>query len=101
VRPGDRRYRAEPGIRLLDFDDEFVVFNPLSWDAHLLNEAAAAVLELLVESPRTADEIAAFLREALADAERAAADAHAQRLIEELSRLALVHAGDEETLGHR
>jgi hypothetical protein len=36
VLAGDRRYRAASGIRMLDFGDEFIVFNPLSWDAHLL-----------------------------------------------------------------
>jgi PqqD family protein of HPr-rel-A system len=102
VHLSDRRYRAAAGIRVLDFTDEFVVFNPLSWDAHLLNAAAAAVLELLAEAPRTEEEVAAFLREALLDAERAAAAEHALRLLQELTRLGLVRAVDEEsTLARR
>lgn len=97
MHPSDRRYRAVPDIRVLDFGDEVVVFNPLSWDAHLLNAAAAAVLELLIEAPRSDDDIAAFLREALHDAERNAAAEHARRLLEELTRLGLVRTIDGES----
>lgn len=84
------RFTAVPGIRSFDFGDEWVVFNPLSWDAHLLNPAAAVVLELLDGEGQTADEIAATLREVLVESEQAAAAEHAQRLIGELLGLGLV-----------
>lgn len=73
-----------------EFEDEAVVFDPLSWDAHLLNPAAIAVLELLLEAPRSEDVIAAFLREALQPEEQPQASAHAQQLISELRALGLV-----------
>ena len=83
------RYAAVPGIHSFDFGDEWVILNPLSWDAHLLNAAAATVLELLGDA-QTEAEVAATLREILVDAEQAEAPAHAHRLIGELVQLGLV-----------
>ncbi len=91
------RFAAVPGIRSFDFGDEWVVFNPLSWDAHLLNPAAAVVLELLDGEPQDAAGIAATLRDVLVESEQAAAHGHAQQLIGDLLGLGLVHAvnGDD------
>ena len=83
---------AVDGLRIRLFDDEAVVFNPLSWDAHLLNPAAIAVLELLLEAPHSADEVAKFLVVALKAEERDDAAAHAQRLTGELLSLGLVRS---------
>jgi PqqD family protein of HPr-rel-A system len=44
---------------VLRFDDEALVFNPSSWETHLLNEAGALVLDALVAGPRSIDEIVA------------------------------------------
>jgi PqqD family protein of HPr-rel-A system len=88
--PGEARFAPSDGLRLRHFDDEAVVFDPLSWDAHLLNPAAIAVLELLQESSRTEAEITAFLADALQPDEQAQAAAHARRLIDELRLLGLV-----------
>jgi PqqD family protein of HPr-rel-A system len=76
---------------LCSFDDEAVVFDPLSWDAHLLNPAAVAVLELLIEAPRSEFDVVDFLSKALQPDEQPKAPAHAQRLIGELHRLGLIH----------
>ena len=92
--PPGARFAAIDHVRVLEFEDEAVVFNPLSWDAHLLNSAAIAVLELLLEAPRSQDEIAAFLREALQPEEQPQASAHAQRLITELQALGLVRQSE-------
>lgn len=97
----DCRYRAAADVRVLDFEDEFVVFNPLSWDAHLLNAAAAAVLDLLAEAPHTEDDVAVLLKEMLLDGERDAAPEHARQLLDELIRLGLVRAVDEERVALR
>ena len=75
---------------MLDFGDEWIVFNPLSWDAHLLNAAAAAVLEQLSAQPQTEAEVTDYLRDLMIDAERAHALAYARRLIGELTQLGLV-----------
>lgn len=92
-RPGASRqphYAAVGGLRIREFDDEAVVFEPVSWDAHLLNPAAVAVLELLVEAPRTEHEVAVFLGEALSPDERSRAGEHAHRLLADLQSLGLV-----------
>src|SRR5215831_15624774 len=90
------QYAAAPGVRMLDFGEEWIVFNPLSWDAHLLNAAAAIVLEQLSAQPQTEAEVADYLRDLVVDAERAHALSSARRLIGELVQLGLVQlaAGD-------
>ena len=42
---------------VLRFDDEALVFNPATWETHLLNESASIVLDALLEGPRSVDEI--------------------------------------------
>jgi PqqD family protein of HPr-rel-A system len=85
----NHRYVAIEGIRALDFDDEWVVFNPQSWDAHLLNPAAVVVLELLGSAAQSEQEIEAYLRDVLIEAEKSAAAQHARRLLDELVQLGL------------
>ena len=86
------RYAAIEGIRAFDYGDECIVFNPLSWDAHLLNAAAASVLELLVAQAQSADEIEQYLRELLVADEQNDAAVHSRHLLDELTQLGLVHA---------
>jgi len=88
--PPSARFVAPDGLRVHTFDDEAVVFDPLSWDAHLLNPAALAVLELIQDAPRSIEDVAAFLADALEPAEQTAAPSHAKRLIDELRSLGLV-----------
>lgn len=95
------RYAAVEGIRALDFGDEWIVFNPLSWDAHLLNAAAAIVLDLLGAEAQSEDEVAAYLHDVLVEDERAAASEHAHRLIGELVQLGLVHPLAADVATHR
>ena len=85
-------FTAVDSLRFRRFDDEAIVFDPLSWDAHLLNPAAAAVLELLLESPRSEADVVAFLGEMLQPDEQAGAAAHAMKLIQDLQSLGLVHS---------
>ena len=77
------------GPRLL-FDDELVVFNPLSWDVHVLNPAAAAVYEFLLEAPANRLEIESLLSELLVENERGAAAEHAESVIGDLKSLGLL-----------
>jgi PqqD family protein of HPr-rel-A system len=81
------------GPRFL-FDDEFVVFNPSSWEVHVLNAAAAAVYERLLEAPTSAAEIESLLGELLVETERDSAGEYAQRVIDDLKALGL--AVDDE-----
>jgi len=91
-----RRFIVTNGLRILTFDDEAVVFDPLSWDAHLLNSAAIAVLELLQDEPRTEREVTAFLEDALQPKEQPRAAEHARQLLVELATLGLVHGDRPE-----
>jgi PqqD family protein of HPr-rel-A system len=52
------------------FEDGALVFNPVSWDTHLLNPQAMHLLEMLQQSPRSTDTLAT----ALAAAEGAVGD---------------------------
>jgi PqqD family protein of HPr-rel-A system len=90
------RYRvaAHPDLRILRFDDESVVFNPFLWHTHLLNAAAALVLDALAEDgPATAAALAAALADD-AGAPAIAAD-EVERVLGELAGLALVEAVPE------
>jgi PqqD family protein of HPr-rel-A system len=90
--PPPLRFAAADGLRVRELDDEAIVFEPVSWDAHLLNPAAHAVLALLLDGPRSEAEIVAFLADALQPSERPAAPDHARRLLGELQSLRLIHA---------
>lgn len=89
-----QRFIASEGLRVLDFGDDAVVFEPLSWDAHLLNPAARAVLDLLLQAPQSTADIEAFLREALLPQAQPDAGGHAERLLAELHGLGLARPAD-------
>lgn len=59
------RFTEHPDVRVVRFGAESVVFNPLSWETHLLNETAAHVVDTLRRGPQTAWELAAALAEDL------------------------------------
>lgn len=86
------RWRAVDGLRWHALDDEFVVFNPGSWDAHLLNASAALLLQHLSRQPAAGPEVSALLKELLADDAAARADELAATLLGELQQLGLVSA---------
>lgn len=83
------RWRAVDGLRWHALDDEFVVFNPGSWDAHLLNAAAALLLHHLAQQPAAATELSALLQDLLADDAVAHADELTAALLGELRQLGL------------
>jgi PqqD family protein of HPr-rel-A system len=95
------RYAVVEGIRAFDFDHESIVFNPLSWDAHLLNAAATAVLDLLASGPQSAAAVEEFLGDLLVDSEKGEAAAHSQRLLNELSHLGLIQVFGSDGSPHR
>jgi PqqD family protein of HPr-rel-A system len=88
LHPG--RYRAVEGIRSFDFGDECMIFNPLSWDTHILNAAAAAILEAVAEAPQSVAEIEEYLQDLLVESQKGEAPAHTRRLIDELVQLGLI-----------
>jgi len=99
--PVGATFSAIPGVRILDFDSEVVVFNPRSWDAHILNSAAEMVLGLLTHSPRTQHDIEVALFDALAEEERASASAHAERVLNDLRSVGLIVELGQDGLASR
>ncbi|SRR5579871_137535 len=79
---------------LAQWDDEGVIFNPLSWQTHLLNEAALRVLTEMQAGPRTAGELVAAVYGAGQDDEQSASRdiAVMEALLNELLHLGLVTA---------
>jgi PqqD family protein of HPr-rel-A system len=55
------RIRCPEGLRTAQWDDEAVLFNPLSWQTHFVNGPALRVLEELRAGPLTASELVAAL----------------------------------------
>lgn len=87
-------WQLTPGqtLRFRQFDDEFVVYNDLSGDTHLLGDSAAHLLSLLQQGPHDSgallDSLAAFHgapRDAAFDDEAAA-------VLTQLSTLFLIEA---------
>lgn len=84
------RYAAAADLTALDYDAEAVVFNGTTWETHVLNPAAAAVLALIAEAPQTVASVAEALAQWLEPEEAADAPAHAARSVAELAELALI-----------
>lgn len=83
-------------FRSVVLDGETVLFNPASWETHVLNPAAAAALEYVAEGPKARSDVAQFFSEVLAPDLAADAAEHADRVLDELCRLSLVELDDGE-----
>jgi len=83
-------YVATPDLRVVPLDDEAVVFNPFSWETHVLNPAAALVLDIAAEGPCSAADIAEVFAEVLDDDERPRAAEHAHSVLAQLLGLRLL-----------
>jgi PqqD family protein of HPr-rel-A system len=95
------RFAAVAGLRVRHLDNEAIVFDPLSWDAHVLNPAALAVLELIQERARSGAEIVSFLCDVLRADEQPRASFHARRLLEELRSLGLIRSDQDCPVANR
>lgn len=84
------RWCAVEGLRWHALDDEFVVFNPLTWDAHLLNASAAALLQHLSQRAAAQEEVSALMQELLAEDAAARAVELTATLLGDLQQLGLV-----------
>jgi PqqD family protein of HPr-rel-A system len=91
------RVAAHPDLRVLRFEDESVVFNPFLWHTHLLNAAAALILDALEEAPATAAEIAAALTDETGAHVLPAEQV--EQVLDELAGLALVERLPAEAPG--
>lgn len=84
------QYALSTGLRIQRLDEDAVVFNPFSWETHLLNPAAALVLEDSALGGCTETGVAAILAEVLDDNERPYAEQLARQLLDELVSLRLL-----------
>lgn len=90
-RAGDQtRFAATPGLKLRVLGDDVVVFHPVSWDAHILNQAASITLEACLGSAVSVDQVATELVEYLDEGSRPDASEHAARILGELEHLGLI-----------
>ena len=85
-----RQYALSTGLRIQRLDEDAVVFNPFSWETHLLNPAAALVLEHSALGDCTETGVAEILAEVLDNSERPSAEQHARQLLDELVSLRLL-----------
>ena len=87
-------WQLRPGqnLRHRQFDDEFVLFNDLSGDTHLLGGSAMQLLGELQAGPRGSGELLAALAGALGCARDAAFDLEAGAVLAQLATLALIQA---------
>jgi PqqD family protein of HPr-rel-A system len=85
-----RRFELASGVRLHRLDDDTIVFNPFSWETHLLNPAAALVLDIAAFNDCTESDVVDVLSEVLDDNERPRAAEHARQLVNELLSLRLL-----------
>lgn len=95
------RFTAQTALKIARLGDDIVVFHPTSWFSHVLNPAAAAVLDFVSESARSRDEIESLLFDLLDADARASCGQHADRVIEDLSIIGLIHELPEEPLANR
>lgn len=95
------RFASVAGLTVRHLDNEAIVFDPLSWDAHVLNPAALAVLELLQERARSEAEIVSFLLDVLLAEEQPQAASHARRLLEDLKSLGLIRSDQDCPVANR
>lgn len=79
------RLIAPDDTAVLRFDDEALVFNPASWETHLLNEAAAFVVESLHGRAQSVEELVAAAAQA---SDAPLPEAFAEQVTELLGQLA-------------
>ncbi len=83
---------AEP-LRIARFEGEALVFNPVSWQTHLLNASALQVLDALARGPGSLQDLVAALGDPSPDdSETAGTEFTVQALVAELEVLGLVRA---------
>ena len=89
-------YRAVPDLHVVDYEEESVVFNPITWDTHVLNAAAAQVLSMCAGAGCTTTQVAHALTLWLNADEAVYALEHATNTVEALKALRLVDELEDE-----
>ena len=85
-------WRITPGqvLRFRQFDEEFVVYNDLSGDTHLLGDSAMHLLSVLQHGPASRADLLASLAAALECTPDAAFDEEADALLATLAGFFLI-----------
>lgn len=85
-------WRITPGqtLRFRQFDDEFVLYNDLSGDTHLLGDSAMHILSVLQRGPASRAALAASLGAALDCLSDPAFGAEADALLAQLAGFFLI-----------
>jgi PqqD family protein of HPr-rel-A system len=85
-------WRLTPGqtLRFRQFDDEFVIYNDLSGDTHLLGDDAAHVLSVLQHGPASADTLLDSLATALGSERDAVFDDQCGAILSQLAGFFLI-----------
>ena len=88
-------WRVTPGqaLRFRQFDDEFVLYNDLSGDTHLLGETAMHLLSVLQHGPASPEALRASLAAALEAAPDPDFEAEADALLATLASFFLIQYG--------
>jgi len=79
-----------PQTQVRRFGDEGLVFNPLSWETHLVRDPALRVVELLGSGPRREADLASELGSEYDEPDLASARDRIRPLLDELQGLGLV-----------
>ena len=90
-----QRLAPAPRLRFAELDDGLAVFEPSSGLTHLLNDAAAAVLEFLFEQPRSEADVVFLLEQLLEEGKRGEAAKHASQVLGDLLQLHLIIPTDK------
>ena len=81
-----------PQTQVRRFGDEGLVFNPLSWETHLIRDPALRVVEVLASGPRREAELAAALASEDEEPDVAGVRDRLRPVLDELRGLGLVSA---------
>jgi PqqD family protein of HPr-rel-A system len=82
--------------RVARFEDGALIFNPVSWETHLVAAPAIRVVEALARGPLSETELAARVADGEDDPARSAGVLdHVRTVLEELERLGLVFSGPQ------
>ena len=88
------KLRNQDGLKIVRFEVEAAVFNPVSWHTHLLNDSAVRVLEALLAGPKPVDGIVSAVAGEASGTELTRDDREMiEALLAELEALGLVEKG--------
>ncbi len=86
------RLQLTSGVELKRFDSDLIVFDPLSWQTHLVNAAGAVLVEELSAGAASVEHLQAVFRAHYPDQDQTSSDRSVLDLVDNLVDLGLVEA---------